>query len=72
MPAYREGRVGEIWLIDAERRQSTVHARIGEDYQSHVLAGGSWSSVTLPGLRFRLDCLWRDPLPGARDCLETP
>lgn len=70
VPAYREGRVGEIWLIDAERRQFTVHAWTGEEYQSRVLTTGSWSSVAVPGLRIRLDCLWQSPLPGVRDCLD--
>ncbi len=40
VPAYREGRVGEIWLIDAERRQFVVHAWTGEGYLSRVLATG--------------------------------
>jgi Uma2 family endonuclease len=71
VPAYREGRVGEIWLIDAERRQFTVHAWTGEEYQSRVLATGSWSSLAIPGLEIRIDCLWQNPLPGVRDCLTS-
>jgi len=69
--AYREGRVGEIWLIDAERRQFAAHAWTGEEYQSRVLATGAWSSLAFPGLRIRIDGLWQSPLPGVRDCLET-
>jgi Uma2 family endonuclease len=71
VPAYREGRVGEIWLIDAERRQFAAHAWTGEEYLSRVLATGSWSSVAIPGLEVRLDCLWQNPLPGVRDCLKA-
>ena len=71
VPAYREGRVGEIWLIDAERRQFTVHAWTGEEYLSRVLATGSWSSPVIPGFVIRIDGLWQSPLPGVRDCLET-
>jgi len=70
VPAYREGRVGEIWLVDAERRQFTVHAWTGEEYQSRVLTTGSWPSIALPGLRVRLDAFWRSPLPGVRDAVE--
>ena len=71
VPAYREGRVGEIWLVDAERRQFTVHAWTGEEYLSRVLATGSWSSPTIRGLDIRIDGLWQNPLPGVRDCLTT-
>jgi Uma2 family endonuclease len=71
VPAYREGRVGEIWLIDAERRQFAVHAWTGEDYVSRTLTTGAWSSVALSGLHVRIDCLWQDPLPGVRECLRT-
>ena len=71
VPAYREGRVGEIWLVDAERRQFTAHAWTGEEYLSRVLATGSWSSLAIPGLEIRIDCLGQNPLPGVRDCLQT-
>jgi Uma2 family endonuclease len=71
LSAYREGRVGEIWLIDAERRQFVVHAWTGEDYVSRVLATGVWSSVAVSGLEIRIDCLWQDPLPGVRECIGT-
>ena len=71
VPAYREGRIGEVWLIDAERRQFTTHAWSGEGYESGVLTTGSWSSLAIPGLRLRIDALWQSPLPGVRDCLET-
>jgi Uma2 family endonuclease len=69
VPAYREGRVGEIWLVDAERRQFTVHASTGEDYVTRVLTAGAWSSLAVPGLRIDLDCLWQDPLPSIAECL---
>jgi len=71
LAAYREGRVGEIWLIDRDRRQFAVHAWTGEDYVSRVLTTGTWSSVVIAGLEIRLDCLWQDPLPGVRECLGT-
>jgi Uma2 family endonuclease len=71
LAAYREGRVGEIWLIDRDRRQFAVHAWTGEDYVSQVLTTGTWSSVALVGLEIRLECMWQDPLPGVRDCLRT-
>jgi Uma2 family endonuclease len=71
VPAYREGRVGEIWLVDGERRQFTVHAWTGDAYVSRVLVTGSWSSIALPGLQISVDCFWQAPLPGVRDCLQA-
>jgi Uma2 family endonuclease len=71
LSAYREGRVGEIWLIDAERRQFAAHAWRGENYVSRVLATGTWSSLALTGLEIRIDGLWQDPLPGVRECIGT-
>jgi len=71
LAAYREGRVGEIWLIDRERRQFVVHAWTGEDYVSRVLTTGTWASLAIAGLEIRLDCLWQEPLPGVRECLGT-
>ena len=71
VPAYREGRVGEIWLIDAERRQFAAHGWTGEEYLSRVLPTGAWPSLAIPGLEIRIDCLWQNPLPGVRDCLKT-
>jgi Uma2 family endonuclease len=68
LPAYREGRVGEIWLIDAERRQFEVHARAAENYRSSVLATGEWSSIVLPGLTVKADWFWTNPLPSLYEC----
>ena len=69
LPAYREGRVGEIWLIDGERRQFVVHALTGEDYVAQVLATGRWSSPALGGLTVQVDWFWRTPLPSLRECV---
>lgn len=69
LPAYREGRVGEIWLIDAERRQFEAHALDGENYVTQTIATGSWSSIAIAGLTVQIDWLWRDPLPSVSECL---
>lgn len=68
LPLYREGRVGEIWLIDRERRQFEVHALRDDGYASQVLPTGHWSCTALPGLTIQVDWLWADPLPALRDC----
>lgn len=72
LPAYREGRVGEIWLIDAERRQFEVHALGGAGYESHVLATGCWPCRSFPGLMIQVDWFWTAPLPDALACLSGP
>jgi Uma2 family endonuclease len=68
LPAYREGRVGEIWLVDAEHRQFEVHALRGESYITQTLATGRWSSLALPGFSIQVDWLWADPLPALAEC----
>lgn len=68
LPAYREGRVGEIWLIDAERHQFEAHALRGENYVTQTLAAGRWSSLVLPGFSIQVDWLWADPLPALGAC----
>ena len=71
LPAYREGRVHEIWFVDAERHQFDVHALAGEDYSSRVLATGRWTSSVLAGLTVDVEWFWRDPLPSVRECLPS-
>ena len=71
LPVYREARVPEIWLVDAERRQFEAHALHGEDYRSRVLGTGSWPSVALAGLVVEVEWLWRDPRPSVGECLRS-
>ena len=71
VPAYREARVPEIWLVDAERRQFEAHARHGEDYRTQILATGPWASVALAGLVVDVDWFWRDPRPSVAECLRS-
>lgn len=68
LPAYREGQVGEIWLIDDERRQFDVHALQGENYVTRTLATGAWTCVAIPGLTVQVDWFWREPLPSVAEC----
>jgi Uma2 family endonuclease len=70
LPVYREARVPEIWLVDAERRQFEAHALQGEDYRSRVLGTGPWPSVALAGLVVEVDWFWRDPRPSVGACLH--
>jgi Uma2 family endonuclease len=67
-PAYREGGIPEIWLVDPDRREFHVPVLQGDTYSQQTLASGEWVSPTLPGFTMRVDWLWRDPLPALRDC----
>ncbi|MFN0137227.1 MAG: Uma2 family endonuclease [Phycisphaerae bacterium] len=68
LPAYREGQVGEIWLIDAERRQFEVHALTARGYETKVLPTGRWTSIAVAGLVVDVDWFWREPLPSLAEC----
>lgn len=68
VPAYREGCVAEIWLIDEQQRQFEVHAQHGDSYVSQVLPSGRWNSVILSGLTVDVDWFWQHPLPPISAC----
>ncbi|NOS99736.1 MAG: Uma2 family endonuclease [Phycisphaerales bacterium] len=66
--AYQEGRVPEIWLIDAdEKRFEGIVLRDG-NYDRRGLRNGVWSSVVVPGLSLDVSWLWRRPLPSLDEC----
>ena len=68
--AYREGRVGEIWLADPELKQFEADVLAGDAYVTQRLTEGRWESRVLPGLSIDVTWLWSDPLPNPLECLE--
>jgi len=72
---YQEAGIPEYWLIDEPRSQAYFF-ELGEDdkYHQAVLGeNGIYESAVLPGLRIRVDWLWRDPLPTLDEALaELP
>ena len=67
---YREAGVGEIWLVDDERRRVIVDRRREGGYEEEVLTSGELRSKVVQGLRFKVDWLWREPLPDPLECLR--
>ena len=71
LPEYEAAGVPEYWLIDdtasrsaflrARRRRAVSGVPLGAD--------GIYTSTVLPGLRLRVDWLWRDPLPDLDEAL---
>lgn len=72
LPLYCEGRVGEIWLIDADRRQFEAHAWRDGGYVSQALTTGRWASITLPDLSVDVEWFWLAPLPSVSECRIKP
>jgi Uma2 family endonuclease len=68
---YRDGRIPEIWLLDAERKEAHVDFLGDEEYQSETVKTGRIHSRVLPGLSVDVTWLWSDPLPNPLDCLST-
>jgi Uma2 family endonuclease len=69
--AYREARIPEIWLIDAESRQFHIDRLDSDSYLSQTHVTGSFEADVLPGLTFIVDWLWAFPLPSPLQCLRS-
>jgi Uma2 family endonuclease len=67
---YREAGVGEIWFIDAERRQILVDRHRAESYVEEIVTAGRVSSEVLPGFWMNASWLWATSLPNRFMCLE--
>jgi len=69
-PAYRAGRVPEVWLIDPQRKVFEADVLAGGRYTSRRLTRGRFRSRVLPGFALDVTWLWSDPLPNPLDCLR--
>jgi Uma2 family endonuclease len=68
---YEAAGISEYWLIDELRREAHFYV-LGEDggYQDTPLSDeNAYESTVLPGLRLKVDWLWRDPLPTLDEAL---
>jgi Uma2 family endonuclease len=67
---YREAGVGEVWFIDAERRQILMDRRQTGSYTEEIVTAGRVSSAVLQGFWVNASWLWAKPLPNRFICLE--
>jgi Uma2 family endonuclease len=68
---YEAAGISEFWLIDEPRHDARFYV-LGEDGEYHetpVSADGIYASTVLPGLRLRVDWLWRDAPPALDEAL---
>jgi Uma2 family endonuclease len=68
---YEAGGIPEYWLIDDLRHEAYFFI-LGADgrYQAASIGeDGMYESTVLPGLRVKVDWLWRDPLPTLDEAL---
>jgi Uma2 family endonuclease len=68
---YQDAGIPEYWLVDQPRHEAHFYV-LGEDGKYHevsISANGVYTSTVLPGLRLRVDWLWRDPLPTPDEAL---
>jgi Uma2 family endonuclease len=69
--AYHQGRIPEIWFIDADHKQVQVDMLEGEVYSTNTFTSGRFASRVLPGLSIDVTWFWTDPLPNPLECLKT-
>jgi len=72
---YEAARIPEYWLLDQPRREALFYALDAEGrYRLRpVDEDGMFTSTVLPGLRLRVEWLWRSPLPTLDEALaELP
>lgn len=68
---YQDAGVLEYWLVDEPRREAHFYvlSEDGKYREAPVSADGVYASTVLPGLRLRVEWLWRDPLPTLDEAL---
>lgn len=69
--AYHQGRIPEIWFIDADHKQVQVDMLEGEVYLTNTFTNGRFASRILPGISIEVDWFWTEPLPNPLECLKT-
>ena len=69
--AYHQGRIPEIWFIDADHKQVQVDILEGEVYSTNTFTSGRFASRILPRLSIEVDWFWAEPLPNPLECLKA-
>jgi Uma2 family endonuclease len=69
---YEAGGVREYWLIDPLRQQAEFYL-LGDDKLYHHAsadADGGYHAKAIPGFWFKIDWLWKQPLPPVLEVLK--
>jgi Uma2 family endonuclease len=70
LPAYQEAGVPEIWYVDPDQEQVTIHRRRRRTYATDTVANGRVTSSVVSGFWLQAQWLWGDPLPRVKACLR--
>jgi Uma2 family endonuclease len=70
-PAYREAKVGEIWLLDPENRQVLIDRKRRRGYGEEVVTAGRAASGVLAGFWLDVAWLWGEEFPDPLACLQA-
>jgi Uma2 family endonuclease len=71
LPEYEQAGVREYWIINPHTQNVWLNVLgAGGRYGSVEPADGRLESTVIPGFWLRPEWLWRDPLPGALQCLR--
>ncbi|HSE83430.1 MAG TPA: Uma2 family endonuclease [Thermodesulfobacteriota bacterium] len=68
--AYRDHRIPEIWLVDADNKVLIVDILSDAAYKTKNIQKGSFTSAVLKGFSLQASWLWEEPLPLVTDCIE--
>jgi len=66
---YQEAGVSEIWFVDMDHRQVTIHRHRAQGYRKETVRQGIARSKALPGFWLDTAWLWQDPPPSYLTCI---
>jgi Uma2 family endonuclease len=70
-PAYRQAKVGEIWLVDPEEQRVLIDRKRKRGYAEEGVTAGRATSAVLEGFWLDVTWLWSAPLPNRMTCLQA-
>lgn len=68
---YAQAGVPEYWVVDLTESELVVHRLDEERYEIARVSDGRVVSPSVPGFWVRAEWLFQDPLPSARNCLQS-
>jgi Uma2 family endonuclease len=67
--AYRDHRISEVWLVDADNKVLIVDILSDNTYKTKNIQKGGFTSAVLKGFSLQASWLWEEPLPLVTDCI---